>query len=138
MIELSHVNLEFAGKIILSDISLSIKKGETSLCLSRGRCHCPERLSILRRQRPGHGNPRLDRPRRHRQCAGTDARPRGAVVADRGLPQVSDRLSRALHVASSIALPYIWFRLCHFERQREILYSPLMKTAQLKISTRRT
>jgi phospholipid/cholesterol/gamma-HCH transport system ATP-binding protein len=33
MIELSHVNLEFAGKIILSDISLSIKKGEIAIIL---------------------------------------------------------------------------------------------------------
>ena len=33
MIELSHVNLEFAGKIILSDISLSIKKGEVAIIL---------------------------------------------------------------------------------------------------------
>ena len=33
MIELSHVNLDFAGKIILSDISLSIKKGEIAIIL---------------------------------------------------------------------------------------------------------
>ena len=33
MIELSHVNLEFAGKTILSDISLSIKKGEIAIIL---------------------------------------------------------------------------------------------------------
>jgi phospholipid/cholesterol/gamma-HCH transport system ATP-binding protein len=33
MIELFHVNLEFAGKIILSDISLSIKKGEIAIIL---------------------------------------------------------------------------------------------------------
>ena len=33
MIELSHVNLEFAGKVILSDISLSIKKGEVAIIL---------------------------------------------------------------------------------------------------------
>jgi phospholipid/cholesterol/gamma-HCH transport system ATP-binding protein len=33
MIELSNVNLEFAGKIILSDISLSIKKGEIAIIL---------------------------------------------------------------------------------------------------------
>lgn len=33
MIELSHVNLDFAGKVILSDISLSIKKGEIAIIL---------------------------------------------------------------------------------------------------------
>ena len=33
MIELSHVNLEFAGKVILSDISLFIKKGEVAIIL---------------------------------------------------------------------------------------------------------
>jgi len=33
MIELSHVNLEFAGKVILSDISLTIKKGEVAIIL---------------------------------------------------------------------------------------------------------
>jgi phospholipid/cholesterol/gamma-HCH transport system ATP-binding protein len=33
MIELSHVNLDFAGKIILRDISLSIKKGEIAIIL---------------------------------------------------------------------------------------------------------
>jgi Nitroreductase family len=50
----------------------------------RDRAKC---VFVRRRQRALHRHSRVDRSRRHRQCAGTGSRSPGAAVADGGLPE---------------------------------------------------
>jgi Nitroreductase family len=47
----------------------------------------PECVSVRRRQRPVHRDPRLDQPRDDRGCARIKPRPAGTAVADRGISQ---------------------------------------------------
>ena len=56
-------------------------------CFRRRRRDRAKRLSVRRRQRALHRHPRLDRSRRHRQCARTGPRPAGAAVADGGFSE---------------------------------------------------